>query len=210
MEQRADKKLVSRLLNGDRAAFDAFFNSYFPRLYRFALARLNHDTALAEETAQVVLCQAISKLDTYRGEAPLFTWLCTFCRYELSRQRKAAARAQGDRPVREDDPAVQAALESLLSASGNDPDARLHHREVSRLVRVALDFLPSVYADVLELKYLQDLSVRDIGRRIGKSTKATESLLTRARAAFRDSFRTLVEEPSELQQGPNPVSSLLE
>ena len=184
MQQDIDKKLVVRLLDGDRQSFDAFFNSYYPRLYRFALMRLNYDRDLAEETAQVVLCQAISKMHTYRGEAPLFAWLCTFCRYELSKQRKAAARAQGDNLLCEDDPTVRAALESLLAVTGDDPDLRLYQEEISRLVKVALDYLPALYADTLEYKYVHDLSVRDIARRIGKSPKATESILTRARSSF--------------------------
>ena len=104
MTEHADLKLAKRLLKGDERSFDAFFNTYYPRLYRFALVRLNNDEALADETAQTVLCQALSKLESYRGEAPLFSWLCTFCRYELAKQRKARDRAQGDQPLTEDDP----------------------------------------------------------------------------------------------------------
>lgn len=207
MKQNADKKLARRVLDGDRRAFDAFFNTYYPRLYRFALVRLNRDHDLADETAQVVLCQAISKLSTYRGEAPLFSWLCTFCRYELARQRKAVARAQGDTPLREDDPAVRAALESLLSVSTEAPDAAVEQADIARLVTVALDYLPSLYADALEYKYVQGLSVRDIARRIGKSAKATESTLTRARAAFRDSFKTLMQSDGD---PTGELSSILE
>ena len=117
MQDIADKRLVKRILDGDQPSFDAFFRSYYPRLFRFALVRLDNDRDLADETAQVVLCQALSKMDTYRGEAPLFSWLCTFCRYEVSRQRKARHRAQGDKPLTEDDPAVKAALDSLLLQS---------------------------------------------------------------------------------------------
>ena len=207
MQQNADKKLAKRLLNGDRRAFDAFFNTYYPRLYRFALVRLNQEHDLADETAQVVLCQAISKMSTYRAEAPLFSWLCTFCRYEISKQRKAVSRAQGDTPLREDDPAVRAALESLLSVSASQPDAAVNQAEIARLVKVALDYLPALYADALEYKYVQGLSVREIAQRIGKSTKATESALTRARAAFRDSFKSLMQADGN---APGGLSSILE
>lgn len=194
MVANADKRLAKRLLDGDQRSFDAFFNNYYPRVFRFALSRLRNDEDLADETAQIVLCQAISKMDTYRGEAPLFTWLCTFCRYEISKQRKAKQRAQGDVPLVEDDPAVQAALDSLLAHARNDPEAAASRTETRRLVKVALDHLPSLYADVLESKYLRDLSVNEIASLIGKSPKATESVLTRARAAFRDSFTTLATE----------------
>lgn len=198
MPENADLNMVSRLLDGDRSTFDAFFNGYYPRLYRFALTRLDNDHNLADETAQVVLCQAISKMASYRGEAPLFSWLCTFCRYEISKQRKAVGRAQGDTELTEDDPTVRAALESLLSTSSNDPYVELYQTEISRLVKVALDNLPALYADSLEGKYVHGLSVKEISRRIGKSPKATESILTRARSDFREAFKALVEDERQL------------
>lgn len=209
MTENADKKLAKRLLDGDRKSFDAFFNAYFPRLYRFSLVRLDYDHDLADETAQIVLCQAISKMSTYRGEAPLFSWLCTFCRYEISRQLKARGRAQGDTPLREDDPSVRAALESLLSVSANDPDAAVYQMEISRLVKVALDQLPTLYADSLESKYVSGLSVQEIADRLGKSAKATESILTRARASFRECFQSLIDDEQEWQSG-GKLSSIFE
>ena len=208
--KNADLKLAKRLLKGDRASFDVFFNNYYPRLYRFALTRLDDDANLADETAQVVLCQALSKMATYRGEAALFTWLCTFCRYEISKQRKARARAQGDRPLVEDDPVIRSALDSLLSASASDPDVEVYAGELQRLVTVTLDHLPSLYADALESKYAHDCSVREIAARIGKSEKATESILTRAREAFRDCFTALLAEEHAQSEGKASVSAILE
>ena len=210
MRAMADKKLAKRILDGDQASFDAFFNTYYPRLFRFALVRLDNDRDLADETAQVVLCQALSKLQTYRGEAPLFSWLCTFCRYEISKQRKARYRAQGDKPLTEDDPAVKAALDSLLAASRSDPDVAVYQAEIRRLVKVAMDHLPALYADALEAKYVRDLSVNEIAALVGKSPKATESVLTRAREAFRDSFGALVAEENKWRDGKQRLSSLLE
>lgn len=210
MADNADVTLAKRLIDGDRRSFDAFFNAYYPRLFRFALARLDGDGDLADETAQVVLCQALSKMDTYRGEAPLFSWLCTFCRHELSRQRKARARAQGDQPLVEDDPAVRAALDSLLAESRQDPDAEVYSLEIRRLIEVAMDQLPALYADALESKYVRELSVNEIAAELGKSPKATESVLTRARVAFKDAFNTLVAEARQRRGEPDDLSSLLE
>lgn len=210
MQQIADKKLANRLLKGDKLSFDVFFNTYFPRIYRFALLRLNHDHNLAEDTAQIVLCQALSKMSTYRGEAPLFSWLCTFCRFEISKQRKARNRAQGEATLTEDDPVVRSALESLLSETGNAPDVAAYQAELGQLVKVALDHLPALYADALECKYVHGYSVRNIGQRIGKSEKATESILTRARTAFQTCFSSLVHgehlDPGDHRQ----ISSVLE
>jgi len=79
-----DRRLVKRLLAHDREAFNAFFDGYFPRLYRFARTRLGNDPDSTKEVVQVTLTKAIRKLATYRGEAALFTWLCTICRNEIA------------------------------------------------------------------------------------------------------------------------------
>jgi RNA polymerase sigma-70 factor (ECF subfamily) len=187
-----DRKLVRRALAGDERAFDEFFEGHFPGLYRFALTRLNHDHDAAEEVAQATLCKAIAKLATYRGEAALFTWLCTFCRHEISAwYRRNGVRARHVDLV-EDIPEVRAGLESVTAAI-DGPDQAFDRAEIGRLVQVALDQLPPHYGNSLEWKYIEELPVREIASRLKVSPKAAESLLTRARAAFRDCFRTLTE-----------------
>lgn len=184
-----DHELVERLLRGDARAFDAFFNEYYPKLYRFVKRRMRGDAAGAEDVAQATLCRALGSLQGYRGEAALFTWLCTLCRRELS-ARWHESKAFMPAELAEDDPEVRAALDSLL-ADGMDPVAETDREQLRETIRAALDYLPASYADVLEWKYIRELSVADIAARLGRSVKATESLLTRAREAFRESFSLL-------------------
>ena len=187
-----DRRLVSRMLSGDETAFNEFFEEVFPGLYRFAMARMNHDADSAEEVVQATLCAAISKLGTYRGEAALFTWLCTFCRHEISAHFLRTRRQPQTIDLVEDSPEVAAALESLWAMTGDGPEHSLRRREIERLVHVTLDHLPGRYANALEWKYVEGLPVIEIASRLGLSSKAAESLLTRAREAFRDGFSTLI------------------
>ena len=191
-----DRAFCQRMLAGDESAFDEFFQGNFPALYRFAMARLNHNADAAEEVAQATLCAAISKLHTYRGEARLFSWLCTFCRHEISAYYKRNDRRPTTVPLVEDDEEVSAALESLGAVAGDGPEEALERSEVARLVHVTLDRLPGRYADALEWKYVDGLTVDEIAGRLRLTPKATESLLTRARAAFRDGFSTLMRNAS--------------
>jgi RNA polymerase sigma factor (sigma-70 family) len=91
----------------------------------------------------------------------------------------------------EDDPEIRAALESLLASDQGDPERATSREQVRESILTALDYLPGPYADILECKYLRDMSIADIARRLGRSPKATESLLTRAREAFREAFELL-------------------
>ena len=182
-----DLALARRLAAGDQAAFDAFFADYFPRLYRFALARLDDNDAWAEDVTQETLIKALDKIHTYRGDAALFTWLCTVCRHEISDWRRRTGRASEVALV-DDHTCIRAALDAVAALASDNPDAKLQRRELSRLVQATLDHLPGRYGDVLEWKYIQELSVADIAERLGMGYKAAESLLTRARQSFRDGF----------------------
>ena len=191
--EASDRDLVRRILSGQEEAFTEFFDGHFPRLYRFALVRVNYDPDAAEEVAQTVMCRAVAKLQTYRGEAMLFTWLCTFCRHEIAEWHRRRGRALPiDLP--EDAPESRAVLESLAAGMGGGPEDELQRKEVARLVQVTLDSLPFPYGDTLEWKYLQGHSVREIAARLQLSPKAAESLLTRARRAFREAFSALLGE----------------
>lgn len=183
----SDVALARRLAAGDDSAFDEFFTEYFPRLYRFALTRLGGDENAAEEVVQAALVKATRRIQTYRGEAALFTWLSTICRREISAWLAARSRA-AEVSLAEDEPVTRAALETLAAVTGDDPETQFDRRELARLVQVTLDHLPGRYGDALEWKYLHGLSVEEIAARLGMGSKAVESLLTRARQAFRDGF----------------------
>lgn len=192
-----DRRRVRALLGGDESAFRAFFDDYFPRLYRFALARV-HDEAAAEEIVQATLCRAVPHLAGYRGEASLFAWLATICRREIGRRLAREARLA---PLDAPSAAARATLESLAAAE--DAETRA---EVASAVHAALDWLPRSYARALAWKYLEGARVDEIAARLGVTLKGAESLLSRARAAFRDAFSALAEgrDPARrpLQEAP--------
>jgi RNA polymerase sigma-70 factor (ECF subfamily) len=186
-----DRQLVKRLLAGEERAFGEFFETYFPRLFRFALTRTDQDQEAARDVVQETMIRAIRNLHAYRGEAALFTWLCQICRSRLSEHYQKSRREAARFVPIEDDPEVRAALEALQSGSDTDPESAAQQREVARLVQVALDNLPARYASVLEWKYVEGLPVQQIAARLGVGFPAAQSLLQRARAAFREGFETL-------------------
>ncbi|HVS03265.1 MAG TPA: sigma-70 family RNA polymerase sigma factor [Thermoanaerobaculia bacterium] len=186
-----DRALVRRMLAGEELAFSTFFETHFPALYRFALARLGKDADAAEEVVQAALARAVTKLATWRGEAALLTWLCTFCRHEISAYLRRRGRAGEVVRFLEEAPEVRAALESMAQAETVGPDEGLLRKELAHLVQLTLDNLPGRYGDALEWKYIDGMSVKEIAARLGLGPKAAESLLTRARQAFREAFTVL-------------------
>jgi len=185
-----DRALVRRLRAGDEAAFNEFFEAHSQGLFRFVLARVDHDVELAKELTQAGICKGIEKIDTYRGEAPLFSWLCGVCRFEVTNYFRRVNRRPPEVELAETTPVARAALDSLSFELG-DPEDQALRREVARLVHVTADHLPPLYREVLEKKYVEGLPVRAIAGHLGISPKAAESLLTRARQAFKDGYASL-------------------
>jgi len=188
-----DKRLVKQLLAGNERAFDQFFNENFSRLYRFCLTRLSDDPDAAREVAQITLSKAVRKLHTYKGEAALFTWLCSICRNETSDWLAKQGRYREHIVLTEEFPEVQAAVESFRVVEPPGPDQHYRRVELVRMIQVALDALPPKYGDVLEWKYIEGYSTREISKRMNIGTEATQSLLARARRAFADVYSSLTE-----------------
>jgi RNA polymerase sigma-70 factor (ECF subfamily) len=189
----SERQLVRRLLAGDEAAFGAFFETHFARLFRFALGRVGQDADVAEEVAQAALTRAVRQLAKFRGESALFTWLCTFCRHEIAAHYERRGRRPPEIALGWDQPEARALLESLASCEAS-PEQELQRAEIGRRVHAVLAALPSHHASALQWKYIEGRSVDEIAARLGLGAKAAESLLTRARSSFREAFAALYPE----------------
>ena len=178
-----DLKLARRVAAKDRAAAEVFFNNYFARLYRFVALRVDRPEA-CEDVVQEAMIKAIRNLGSYRGEAALFTWLCQIGRNEISNYFQRFGRNEAQLVSLDDDPNVRAALESL-DFEEMDSGERL---ALEQVVQLTLVYLPEKYSRALEWKYLEGLTVEEIAERIGSGVVAAQSLLARARTAFRRGF----------------------
>jgi RNA polymerase sigma-70 factor (ECF subfamily) len=187
----ADRELIAAMLRGEEAAFRSFFDTYFPRMYRFALPRLAHDEEATKEVVQAALTKAMRTLASYRAEAALFTWLCQICRRQIVDHLRANRRHAENLVLFEDSSEVRAALEAVEAPATDEPAHGYSIAETRRLVQSVLDRLPSRYGDVLEWKYIQGRSVEEIGDLLGIGHTAAQSMLARARTAFRDALDTV-------------------
>jgi RNA polymerase sigma-70 factor, ECF subfamily len=186
-----ERELVRSMLAGDERAFNTFFEAYFPRVYRFALPRLAGDQDASKEVVQATMVKAMRNLASYRGDAALFSWICQICRRQIVDYLRADRRRTNRVVLLEDSPEISAALDSIEAPREDEPAHRYGAEETRRLVRTVLDRLPSRYGDVLEWKYVEGRSVEEIGDLLGIGHTAAQSLLARARTAFREALETV-------------------
>lgn len=204
--RHADWALSQRILSGDEQAFRALFDDFFPRLYRFALVRLCGNAEEARELVQLSFCRAFERLDGYRGDCSLYGWFCQICRNAIADAGRSHRRESGRIGLEGGDAAIEALLDSLAAPAVEEPEQRVWRAQLIELVQAALDCLPDRYGDVLEWKYVDGLSVKEIATRLAVGPKAAESQLTRARNAFREAMQTvggaLELIPRSIEEGP--------
>ena len=185
MDEAAEKAFLQRLVRMDEKAWERFCKEYGPPLRQFVRLYAGCGVEKAEEIVQMVFVRCVRSIRTFdpsRGR--LFQWLKaiskneahTVLRQDNNRDRRMAVSAALD-------PAAGKALHDVDRAPL--PDEILARTDVQSLIQEILLGMRSSYRDVLTMKYLDGLRVTEIAVRLALSEKAVESLLTRAREAFR-------------------------
>jgi RNA polymerase sigma-70 factor (ECF subfamily) len=183
-----EEQLVARARSGDFKAFADLISAHKTKIYNLALKMTGnpHD---AEDIVQETLLKAIDKIDQFRQEASFGTWLYSIA-LNQSRAHLAQQRLTELKPIEEYLPEPA----SPKDHRGHDPrlfDWKDPHRvledeELRVIIDDALASLPPKYREAFVLRYIDELSIKEIATLIGESVAATKSRVLRARLALRD------------------------
>ena len=193
MRESFDRSWRRRALAGDADAVRAFADAVLPPLYHFCLYRVGKDRHLCEEVVQDTLVRALRNLEQYepdRAGGNIFPWLTGLARNEISRVLSLQKHGSSlEEMWRRMDRELLAAFERLETEPIGE--AVLLREETREMVNVALAQLTPQYRQALEERYAGGVTIHDLASRWGTSDKAVESLLVRARKAFRAAFLAL-------------------
>lgn len=159
------------------SAFRALYDRALPRVYGYLFSRCHGDTALVEDLTQTAFTEAIRRRATFDGRADAVTWIIGIARHKLLDHLRAQERDERRR--------MHLVVRELVLDEGNAPWRESDDRA---LLVSLLGRLPALQQAVLVLHYADGLPVREVAGEIHRSESATESLLTRARAALRDAW----------------------
>lgn len=175
----ADISLAQRICAGDDEALREFFERYVDRLYSFIYYRVGANAQDAEDILQETLMTAIMRLRSFQGQSQLYTWLCGIAWHKVEDFYRQQQRLEKKM--------TNAAQEVRLGSAqaGHVDDPIVERIATQQWVRNCLGKLPAHYQAALVLKYVEGFSVAQIAQIMDKSAKAVDSLLTRARKAFR-------------------------
>jgi RNA polymerase sigma-70 factor, ECF subfamily len=169
-----ESRLLKAMAKGDRSAWARMYDRHVRIVFAVVYHLLGGDRSLAEDVNQEVWLLAIEQFDRFDPARGKFRdWILGIGRHRALRRHRRPAEAGFD--------------ENLDAPAGTvSPQDRLEEVERTDLVRVALLRLTQDHRRVLLDKYVAGSSVAEIAGRTGRSAKAVESLLSRARAELRN------------------------
>jgi RNA polymerase sigma-70 factor (ECF subfamily) len=183
--QFEDDTLIKRILAGDSESFAVLMDRHIGSI-RNCIRGILRNASDTDDVVQDVLLKLWSHLSTFRSESTFRTWATrvaineTLMLYRRERKRRTSQ-----------------LLEDLhqLAYPGERTDQTLIRAEVAREVRRALERLPRSYSSVLILHDLEQLSVKEIARRVNATVPAVKSRLFRGRLMLAAAIRTSTGRP---------------
>ena len=167
---------------GDPGLFRAWYDDAVGRVYGYLFGRCGGDSEVAEEITQQTFLQAIRHWQSFDGRADAVTWLCSIARNKLADH------------YREQDRLRRRHLQLVVREIGADNSTRepaIHDREA---VMSALRQLPDIERTALVLRYLDDLSVKEVAALLKRSVDGTDALIRRAKERFRSIYPEALDE----------------
>jgi RNA polymerase sigma-70 factor (ECF subfamily) len=171
-----ERGLHAAVLAGDERAWNTLYADAFDGLYAYVRWRCAGLHDIADEVVQETWLIAVRRIRSFVPENGSFAgWLRGIAVNVIRNHLRRSVPSSGRAPVAVTIPAAV--------------DDALQRREEGEKVARALAALPDHYEAVLRAKYLDGQSVAAIAAERGESVKAVESLLTRARQAFREIYQ---------------------
>jgi RNA polymerase sigma-70 factor (ECF subfamily) len=173
---QSDQILILRIQAGDRDALAILYERHLPSVWRYVYSRLGgRESASCDVVSEtfMAMVQSIERLDATGTD--LAKWLSGVARNKLADHWRRTARETTSRD-----------LEPPEQETGHAAD--IDALDIRHTVGLAMDRIEDMHRVVLELKYLDKLTVREISQRLGRSEKAVEGILSRARAAFKTRY----------------------
>ena len=198
-ENKSEAALVRRMRRGDEEALTEWFNLHADAVYGFAFYRVGRNADLAAEVTQETFTRALAKLSDFdAARGPMIAWLCTMSRNCI----RDALRSHGRGAQAALWDSVDAGLRRIHEELDRSPLApeMIEARETQELVQMTLTNLPQTYRAVLEAKYMDEKSLKQIAEERQTTTDAIKGLLKRARTAFKQTFATLADTTPHLDE----------
>ena len=173
-----DSLLVAGVLKRDRKATAEFVARFADPLYGYIRSRLAPHYDHVEDLVQETFLSALENLSSYTASGPLQGWLMGIARHKVEDYYRARLRAP--EPIDDVNP------DGDFLASAPKVHQLMEDAQLRKKTQQVLTSLPDPYRLALIWRYWDKASAREMALKTGKTEKAIERLLARARAEFRE------------------------
>jgi len=176
--------LVNRVLAGDPAAEREFYDAHVDGIYRLAY-RVTGDAELARDFTQEAFVRAFDRLDQWRGEAAVSTWLRRVAMsVVLNGLERTKTRAARETPLED--------IDGEATTAETDTDAE--SLELKERLSAAIDALPVSQRSVVMMHDIEGFTHQEIAESLGITVSSSKVRLFRARAQLRLALSDFAEE----------------
>ncbi|WP_028976890.1 RNA polymerase sigma factor SigW [Sporolactobacillus terrae] len=156
---QTEKRLIKKVKKRDHQAFALLVERYKNSVFAICL-RMVGQVQEAEDLSQEAFIRAYNHIDQYDQERKFSTWLfriATNLSIDFLRRRKNTVSLDASVPGTE-----ELTLNAILPDEGEHPEERILRKETEAFVQHEIDKLPEKYRSAVVLKYIEDLSLKEI------------------------------------------------
>lgn len=176
-----EDECIRRILAGERHLFHDLIRPCEHSIYFLLLSLLGNETD-AEDAAQETAIKVYRNLHLFRGESQFRTWVLSIARNEgLGRLRKLRAQRE-DSLDAEIDETTGDYTPAILTSWREVPLETLERQELGGILRAAIASLPAIYRNVVLLRDIEEMDVRETAQALSITEGAVKVRLHRARA----------------------------
>jgi RNA polymerase sigma-70 factor (ECF subfamily) len=176
-----EAECIRRVIAGERHLFHDLIRPCERSIYLLLLSLLKNE-AEAEDAAQETAIKVYLNLHLFRGEAQFRTWVLSIARNEaLGRLRKQGIRREESLDAVTDDQTGDY-TPAILTSWREVPTEALEQKELGALLRKAIEGLPEIYRNIVLLRDIEEMDIRETATALGISEGAVKVRLHRARA----------------------------
>ena len=169
------EEAIERAKNNDQIAFNFLLHTFWSNVYGFQLKRTENENDAEDITIQT-FAKAFDKIDTYNSSYKFNTWLITISKnlhIDMVRKRKSSLSTNLENE--EDEAYFQ-----VIDESPTAEDRLITEQNLAKLLRDIKKLKPH-YQEVIQLRYFQELSYKEIAEKLSEPVNNVKVKLLRAK-----------------------------
>ena len=176
-----EAECIRRILGGEKDLFHELIRPCERGIYFLLLSLLKNETE-AEDAAQETVIKVYLNLKNFRGDSQFRTWVLSIARNEgLGRLRRQTNRREDSLEAETDDQNGDF-TPAILTSWREIPTEALEKKELAAIVRAGIESLPEIYRNIIFLRDIEEMDIRETAVALGISEGAVKLRLHRARA----------------------------